>query len=110
MTSPDPQHGNDPAPAAGFSQRPDSAGESTQRGSSPDQSAERYAHPEAALGGADAVEKTTYVAGRSAEPAVVNTDRPTAHPSAGGGVNVMAWGVGIVVAIIALIYLAGLFR
>lgn len=73
---------------------------------------ERYRHAEAALGGADSVEKTTYVGdARGTEP----EDPRDGHGSLsatvrpGGGPGLVVW-VTAIVAIAALVaYLAGVF-
>ena len=85
------------------------AGESTRRQSSPDQAAGRYDHPEAQLGGADAVEKTSYVVGQSAEPDTRQRGDYVAR-GAGGGVNAGVWIVGAIAALIGLVYAIGVFR
>jgi hypothetical protein len=47
---------------------------------------DRYTNPETALGGADAVEKTTFVIGRGGEPEGRTAEgAPTARVRAGGG-------------------------
>lgn len=112
MTSPppDPRHESDvPLPPARRQQPGDPESVGPVDKSLADKEIPPYPLPEAALGGADAVEKTTYVVGAGTEPYVVNTDRPVAHPEPGGGINVTAWIVGAIVVLIALIYLAGLF-
>jgi len=74
-----------------------------------DQPAAAYAQPEAQLGGADAVEKTTYVVGEGTDP-----DRRTRGPyvarGAAGGSNLAVWLIAGVAALIALVYAVGLFR
>jgi hypothetical protein len=68
-------------------------------------------HPEAALGGADDVEKTTYVTGSGTEPETrAPDDRPIAQVSPGGGFGVGGWLLMLVVGAIALFYGASLFR
>ena len=70
----------------------------------------RYRDPEAALGGADAVEKTTYVEGRGTRPeAHVPPGTPTATVPARGGRNVLLWIVALVVVLLVIGYLGGLF-
>jgi hypothetical protein len=70
-----------------------------------------YRHPEAQLGGADAVEKTTYVTGRGTEP---EARRPLGVPSAqtpaGTGRNPAIWVVIAVVLLLVVAYASGLFR
>jgi hypothetical protein len=47
---------------------------------------DRYVDPETALGGADAVEKTTYVTGRGTDPnAIKEPGTPSARVTASGG-------------------------
>ena len=83
------------------------ADESTQRQPSVDQSADRYAHPEAQLGGADAVEKTSYVVGEGTEPASRPQGDVVARGAA-GGTNLAVWIVGGLAALIALVYAIGI--
>ena len=85
------------------------AGEAARRQPAPDQGASRYDHPEAQLGGADAVEKTTYLVGEGTEPDTRTRDEYAARP-VGGGPNVGLWIVGGVAALIALVYAIGIFR
>jgi hypothetical protein len=68
-----------------------------------------YRDAEAQLGGADAVEKTTYVQGRGTSPeGQTPPGRPTATvPSR--GVSLLLWLVLIVVAMLAVAYLGGAF-
>ena len=72
---------------------------------------DRYRHPEAQLGGADAVEKTTYVTGRGTEP---EARRPIGVPSAqtpsGSGRNPAMWIVLVVVLLVVVVYAAGILR
>lgn len=71
----------------------------------------RYRDAEAALGGADAVEKTTYVEGRGTEPeAHVPPGTPTATVPARNGRNMVLWIVAAVIVLIVVGYLSGLFR
>ena len=52
---------------------------------------DRYENPEAALGGADAVEKTTYVTGKGTDPeAMTPKGAPTARVPSGAG-NSTTW-------------------
>ena len=69
-----------------------------------------YTNPEAALGGADAVEKTTYVTGHGTEPeGRTNTpDAVVARARAGGGINPLLWVVILVAVLIAVVYGFGL--
>lgn len=61
--------------------------------------------PEAALGGADAVQKTSYGVGQGTDPDARPGDSPVAHPPTGHGPNFLAWGIGAVAALVAIIYL-----
>ena len=65
---------------------------------------------EAAYGGADAVEKTTYVTGSGTDPEAVNRAPVTARVAPGGGVNVLAWVVIALAALVALVYAVGIWR
>jgi hypothetical protein len=72
---------------------------------------DRYRHPEAQLGGADAVEKTTYVTGRGAEPEARSPiGVPTAQTPSGSGRNPAMWIVVAVVLLVIVVYASGLFR
>jgi hypothetical protein len=110
MTIPPPgaEDGADPRAEQAAPHR--KSGEPTQRDfSTADQGARRYEQPEAQLGGADAVEKTTYVVGEGTEPDARPTGRYIARGSAGSG-SVIAWVVGAIAALIALVYVIGIFR
>ena len=61
--------------------------------------------PEAALGGADAVQKTSYGVGQGTDPDARQGESPVAHPPTGHGPNFLAWGIGAVAALVAIIYL-----
>lgn len=67
-----------------------------------------FQNSETALGGADAVEKTTYVVGQGTEPGGKAGGTSNAHPAAGGGPNYLAWGIGAIAALVALAYLLGM--
>ena len=75
--------------------------------SEPGQAA-RHANSEAALGGADGVEKTTYVVGKGAEPEARASGEYRARGAAEGR-NVAVWIVGALAALIALVYAIGVF-
>jgi hypothetical protein len=90
--------------------RGEPVGESTRREAGPDQSSARYEHAEAALGGADAVEKTTYVVGEGTEPDRRARGPYVARGASTGGVNLVVWVVVGIAVLIALVYVAGLFR
>ncbi len=68
----------------------------------------QFRNSETALGGADAVEKTTYVVGKGTDPGGKAEGASTAHPRAGGGPNFIAWGIGAIAALVALAYLLGM--
>ena len=72
---------------------------------------DRYRNPETALGGADAVEKTTYVTGKGTEPeARKASDAPAARVPAGSG-QTATWAVLAFLFIGAvLVYLLGFGR
>lgn len=61
--------------------------------------------PDGALGGADAVQKTSYGVGQGTDPDARAGDSPVAHPPSGHGPNFLAWGIGAVAALVAIIYL-----
>jgi len=68
-----------------------------------------YGDAEAQLGGADAVEKTTYVQGRGTSPeGRTPPGRPTAIVSS-RGVSLLIWVVLIVVAMFAVLYVGAAF-
>ena len=80
----------------------------TDGGSFPD---DRYKNPETALGGADAVEKTTYVTGRGADPDSRNAARaPTARVPSGAGPNTTWIIIGALLVAAVLVYLLGFGR
>ena len=71
---------------------------------------DRYRDAEAELGGADAVEKTTYVEGHGTSPeAHVPPGTPTATVRARAGWNVLIWIVVVVIVLLAVVFLGGLF-
>jgi hypothetical protein len=70
---------------------------------------DRYPDAEAQLGGADAVEKTTYVEGRGTRPEA-RTPRGNATATVPSrGVGVVVWLILAVVALLAVAYLGGIF-
>ena len=71
---------------------------------------DRYEYAETALGGADAVEKTTYVTGEGTEPAGAPRAATVARTPTGGGINVAAWVIGLIALAVALVYGFGVFR
>jgi hypothetical protein len=77
-----------------------------------------FEHSEAALGGADTVQKTSWGVGHGTEPngqehAPVGRRKGegdvVARVSPGGGANPIAWGVGVLGAIALIAYVVGLF-
>ena len=75
---------------------------------------DKYRQPDAALGGADAVEKTTYVTGSGTDPERMRTE-PVAAPApakgAGGTGPSATWAIIVFLAVgAALVYLLGLGR
>lgn len=84
------------------------------RTSSNPQNTSEMTHPEAALGGADAVQKTSWGVGTGTEPdgraeyAPVDLRKGegsiVARTSPGGGVNPIAWIVGLLAVVVALVY------
>jgi hypothetical protein len=65
--------------------------------------------PEVAFGGADAVEKTTYVVGEGTDPEARPTG-PYVARDVTGTRSVGIWIVSGIAALIALIYVIGIFR
>ena len=73
---------------------------------------EKYAHREAALGGADAVEKTSYAGtAHGAEPgdAPEQNAAVTAQVGSGGGPGVFGWVAGLLALLALAAYAAGMF-
>jgi hypothetical protein len=72
---------------------------------------DRYRNPETALGGADAVEKTTYVTGKGTEPEARKAESaPSARVPAGSG-QAATWAVlGFLFVAAVLVYLLGFGR
>jgi len=78
-----------------------------------------FEHSEAALGGADTIQKTSWGVGHGTEPDGREEHAPVgrlkgegdvvARVAPGGGANPIAWGVGVVALIAMVAYLAGLF-
>lgn len=69
----------------------------------------KFVDPETALGGADAVEKTTYVVGNGTDP---NALSPVGRPAKVGnnGTNIAVWIFAAVLVLIAVVYAFGAFR
>ena len=71
---------------------------------------DRYVDRETALGGADAVEKTTYVTGSGTDPDARKGTGPSARVPAGGGQGA-TWAIIIFLIVAAvLVYLLGFGR
>jgi hypothetical protein len=66
--------------------------------------------PEVDLGGADAVEKTTYVVGDGTEPEAGPSGRYVARDAARSGGSIALWAIVSVAALIALVYAIGIFH
>jgi hypothetical protein len=66
--------------------------------------------PEADLGGADAVEKTTYVVGDGTEPEARQSGPYVARDAARTGGSITLWAIVTVAALIGLVYAIGIFR
>jgi hypothetical protein len=80
----------------------------TDGGSFPD---DRYRNPETALGGADAVEKTTYVTGKGTEPSGSQPPgSPAARVDAGSGRGATWAIIGFLMLAAVLVYLLGFGR
>jgi hypothetical protein len=72
---------------------------------------DRYRNPETALGGADAVEKTTYVTGKGTEPEARKvSDAPSARVPSGAGHGATWAIIGFLVVAAVLVYLLGFGR
>jgi hypothetical protein len=71
----------------------------------------QYPDAEAQLGGADAVEKTTYVTGEGTNPHAQHVPgTPAGRMPAQRGRNPIFWIVAVVVVLLIIAYAAGLFR
>jgi len=75
----------------------------------PEQTPPGVRDPEAAYGGADAIEKTTYVVGEGTDP---HRQHPMDRPSPVGqtGMNPLLWAVVIVAVVIAVVLMFGIIR
>lgn len=79
-----------------------------------------FTDSETALGGADAVQKTTWGVGHGGEPNGLEEHAPVnrkkgegdvvSHVATGGGVSPVVWVVGILAALALLVYAFGVFR
>ena len=69
---------------------------------------EDFRNSETALGGADAVEKTSYVTGSGTDPHARPIAGVNAKTPSGGGVNVLGWAVGAIAVVVGLVYLVGI--
>ncbi|MDB4885503.1 MAG: hypothetical protein JWN79_941 [Gemmatimonadetes bacterium] len=72
--------------------------------------ADRYKNPETALGGADAVEKTSYVTGSGTEPETIKPAGVAANVPAGGGKNATWIIIGMLLVAAVLVYVLGFGR
>lgn len=70
----------------------------------------RFSDPETALGGADAVEKTTYVVGEGTTPEARAPRGEVPPPSARSGAGWGVWAVIAVAVVVALVYVLGFTR
>ena len=67
-----------------------------------------YRDPEAQLGGADAVEKTTYVTGRGTSPEARSpVGTPSARTPTSGWRSPLVWIVLVIVVLLVIAYLGG---
>jgi hypothetical protein len=64
---------------------------------------------EPVIGDADNVQKTTGVVGRGTDPDAPDPAVASARVPAGGGINMGAWIVAVIAALIAVIYASGIF-
>jgi hypothetical protein len=72
---------------------------------------DRYKNPETALGGADAVEKTTYVTGRGTEPEAMGpNDAPATRAPRRSAPNTTWILIGALLVAAVLVYLLGYGR
>ena len=67
-------------------------------------------NPETALGGADSVEKTTYVTGKGTEPSGAPRKGEPIARVGGGGLGIGGWALIAVLVAIAALYGGSLFR
>ena len=95
---------------ARYPRRDRPAGEEGAPDPSPNVHPENYDYAETALGGADSVQKTSYVTGQGTEPEGAPRAGVIARTSTGGGINVGAWIVALIAVAIALVYGFGIFR
>jgi hypothetical protein len=71
---------------------------------------DEYDDAETALGGADTVQKTSYVVGEGTEPSGAPRAGVVARTSTGTGINGAAWVIGLIALAVALVYGFGIFR
>jgi hypothetical protein len=71
---------------------------------------DRYRDAEAQLGGADSVEKTTYVVGKGTDPNARKGDGPAASASSRGAPTIVLVVVLVLAALVALAYMVGIVR
>ena len=110
MTTPNAGGEPEGEPRARYARHDRPAGEPGRNAPSENVNPESYEYAETALGGADAVQKTSYVVGEGTEPAGAPRAGVIARTSSGGGINVGAWIVALIAVAIALVYGFGIFR
>jgi hypothetical protein len=71
---------------------------------------DRLRDPEAQLGGADAVEKTTYVVGEGTDPNARKGEGPSATGTSRGGPTIVLVVVLTIMVLVALAYIIGIGR
>jgi hypothetical protein len=71
---------------------------------------DRLRDPEAQLGGADAIEKTTYVVGKGTDPNARKGEGPSATGASRGGLTTLFAIVVTIVVLVALAYIIGIGR
>jgi len=71
---------------------------------------ERFRDGEAQLGGADAVEKTTYVVGKGTDPNARKGAGPAATVPSKGAPMLVIGVIAVIAALVALAYLVGIMR
>ena len=64
---------------------------------------------EPVIGDADNVQKTSYVVGQGTDPGAPDPRNVAARVPSGGGINLAAWLIGGLAALIALVYAIGIF-
>ena len=100
----EPHRSHEPDRTADVTQPRPMSGGAAGGGSASGPDADRFVNAEAAMGGADAVEKTTYVVGSGTEPEARNTGGASARARSGGGPNYIAWGAAALALVTAMVY------